>query len=162
MVALFMLSLPGLALTIVMFTTRNMMLGFPSAIFWGIFGGYAYMQSAEAWDWQYILFFASMGMVIFSLFAAFALRRKDLAGPDGDKGKFFDEVVAGRRKKKAKTGQIVEKRDWGDIDSLGMYDLGEADKKRLPGENPKAVEARERVQDRAKKRKTKVRWGEFG
>ena len=161
MVTLFMLSLPGLILTVVMFFTRNMMLGFPSAIFWGIFGGYAYMQSAETWDWQYILFFASMGMVIFSLFAAFALRRGDLTGPDGDKGKFFDEVVAKRGKKKAKTGTVMVKQEWGDIDSLGMYDLGEDNKKQLPEESLTATRARERMQSRAEKRKVKVSWGEF-
>jgi len=161
MVTLFMLSLPGLALTVVMFVTRNMMLGFPSAIFWGIFGGYSYMQSAETWDWQYILFFASMGMVIFSLFAAFALRRSDLAGPDADKGKFFDEVVAGRGKKKAKTGTIMVKQEWGDIDSLGMHDLGEESSKQLPRESLTATKARGRMQDRARRRKAKVSWGEF-
>jgi len=161
MVGLFLLCLPALGLTIAMFTTRNMMLGFPSAIFWGIFGGYAYLQSATTWDWQYILFFASMGMVIFSMFAAFALRKKDLAEPDADRGKFIDEN--GKQsviRPKPENVHLMEKRDWGDIDSLGMYSLSDKDTE-TPDEARTAKQTRERVHERAKKRKAKIAWGEF-
>ena len=65
-----------LALTCTMFATRQMMLGFPSGMFWAILGGYAYTQSLVLWDIYYIVFFASMGMLIFTIFAAFALREK--------------------------------------------------------------------------------------
>lgn len=85
------LMLLPLGLTIAMFVTKNVMLGFPSAIFWGVLGGYSYLQSTTTWDWQYILFFASMGMAIFSILAAYTLRKKDLSGPDADKGAFIDE-----------------------------------------------------------------------
>ena len=167
MVTLFMLCLPPLGLTVAMFATRNMMLGFPCAIFWGIFGGYSYLQSTETWDWQYILFFASMGMVIFSLSTMYALRKKDLAGPDADKGKFIDEGGTARRKPieakpVPKKGVLLEKVEWGDIDHLGMYDLAD----RRPDdvavvEKPPASSPRERIQARAKRRKAEIAWGEF-
>ena len=144
-----------------MFVTRNMMLGFPCAIFWGIFGGYAYMQSATTWDWQYILFFASMGMVIFSLFAAFALRRKDLAGPDADKGAFIDETnKQSVIRPKPENVHVMARGDWGDIDRLGMYALNDRDTE-TPDETMTAKRVRERVHERAKRRKAKISWGEF-
>ena len=80
-----------LGLTAAMFITKNSMLGFPCGIFWGVLGGYSYLQSSTTWDWQYLLFFAAIGMVIFSILAAYTLRNRDLAGPDADKGKFIDE-----------------------------------------------------------------------
>ena len=86
------LALMAIALTIAMFATRNLMLGFPSAIFWGILGGHSYLESAAEWDIYYLIFFASMGMAIFSMYAAYTLREQDLAEPDADKGKYFDEV----------------------------------------------------------------------
>lgn len=158
MVTLLLLCLPPLILTIAMFITRNMMLGFPSAIFWGILGGYAYTQSSSAWDWQYILFFASMGMVIFSMFAAFALRKRDLAGPDADKGKFLDETRV--IKPKAKNVHLEEKKHWGDIDRLDMYAMDD-EPKSLPAKNQTAKRAEDRIRKRAEKRKAKVAWGEF-
>ena len=81
----------ALGLTATMFTTKSSMLGFPSGIFWSVLGGYSYLQSSTTWDWQYLLFFASIGMVIFSILAAYTLRSKDLAGPDADQGQFADE-----------------------------------------------------------------------
>lgn len=85
------LAILAAGLTITMFMTRNSLLGFPAGIFWGILSGFAYTQSSSTWDWQYILFFGAMGMVIFSIFAAYTLRKRDLAGPDADSGKFIDE-----------------------------------------------------------------------
>lgn len=83
-VALIVLGILAVGLTVTMFATRNMLLGFPAGIFWAIHGGFAYQQSTQTWDWQYLLFFASIGMTIFSIYAAFALRKSDLAGPDTD------------------------------------------------------------------------------
>ena len=160
-VGLFLLCLPALGMTVAMFATRNMMLGFPCAIFWGIFGGYAYLQSATTWDWQYILFFASMGMVIFSLFAAFALRKKDLEGPDADRSKFIDETdKQSVIRPKPENVHVMVKQDWGDIDHLDMYSLHDKDTK-TPDEARTAKQVRERVHERAKKRKAKIAWGEF-
>ena len=88
---LLILGLLALGLTVAMFATRNSMLGFPSGIFWAVLGGYSYQRSLATWDWQYLLFFAAMGMVIFSILAAFALRKKDLDEPAEDEGAYIDE-----------------------------------------------------------------------
>jgi len=87
---LFALTFLAVGLTATMFATRQTMLGFPSGLFWAVLGGYIYTQSSTPWgDWQYFLFFASMGMLIFSIFAAFALRTKKGDMEEGDT--FIDE-----------------------------------------------------------------------
>lgn len=86
------LTLIAVALTVAMFATRNLMLGFPSTIFWAILGGHCYQESTVNWDIYYLIFFASMGMAIFSMYAMYGLREQDLSEPDADKGKYFDEV----------------------------------------------------------------------
>jgi hypothetical protein len=65
-------------LTSIMFVTKNMLLGFPSLIFWAIAGADALTMSSATWDMYYILFFACMGMAIFSAFAMYTLRLKDI------------------------------------------------------------------------------------
>jgi len=79
----------ALVLTFTMFHTRNMVLGFPCGIFWALTGGAAYDISASTWDLYYDLFFAAMGMCIFTIYAAYTLRRSDLGPPD--EPRFFDE-----------------------------------------------------------------------
>ena len=75
----------AVALTWAMFSSRNMMLGFPCAMFWAIMGGYCYTQSTATWDIWYFLFFASaFGMTIFTMLAAFALRTKKEEVAEGD------------------------------------------------------------------------------
>lgn len=76
-------------LTWAMFSSKSSMLGFPSAIFWAITGGWSYQQSAAVWDIYYLTFFASFGMTIFSMFAAYALRTKKEEAEEGDL--YFDE-----------------------------------------------------------------------
>ena len=84
------LVLLALGLTVAMFVTRQMMLGFPSALFWAIVGGYAYTESSIPWgDWQYFLFFASLGMTVFTALAAYGLRTKKEELAEGDE--FIDE-----------------------------------------------------------------------
>jgi len=93
----------ALGLTVVMFATREMMLGFPCVIFWAVLGGYAYTESTTAWgDWQYFLFFASMGMAIFCALAMYGLREKrdtiaDEEMERGDGG-YIDEEYWGEEK----------------------------------------------------------------
>ena len=73
-----------------MFMSKSSMLGFPSGLFWAVLGGYSYTQSTVPWgDWHYFLFFASFGMAIFSMFAAYALRTKKEDAREGDL--YFDE-----------------------------------------------------------------------
>ena len=91
------LSLIALGLTMAMFHTRNMLLGFPCVIFWAVLGGYAYTESTVAWgDWQYYLFFAcAFGMTIFCALSMYALREKRDTIADEEmgkgEGKFIDE-----------------------------------------------------------------------
>lgn len=83
------LALLAIALTVAMFFTRQAMLGFPCGIFWAILGGFSYIQSTATWDILYMVFFASFGMAIFTIFAAFALRTKKEELREGDS--FIDE-----------------------------------------------------------------------
>lgn len=83
------LAIAAIALTIAMFMSRSAMLGFPCAIFWAVLGGFSYTQSAATWDIPYFLFFASFGMAIFSMLAAFGLRTKKEEAEEGDL--YFDE-----------------------------------------------------------------------
>lgn len=88
---LFALTIIALGLTVTMFASRQMLLGFPSLIFWAILSGHSYNESIITWDVYYFIFFASMGMAIFCAVAMYALRTRDLSGPDADEGTFFDE-----------------------------------------------------------------------
>ncbi len=90
----------AIALTVAMFATRNAMLGFPSAIFWALVGGYAYTQSVVPWGDIYFYFaFASLlGMVTFTALGAYGLReRRDTIAEvemddDGEEeGAYIDE-----------------------------------------------------------------------
>ena len=135
------LTIIAVSLTVAMFATRNLMLGFPSAIFWAILGGHCYQESAATWDIYYLIFFASMGMAIFCMYSMYALRPSDLSEPDADKGKYFDEV---------------EEPDLrGNIDkSEGKY----ADEQRGAffdeTKSPKPSDRIKRLRDRATKRRT--------
>lgn len=81
---LFVLVIMPIFLTFAMFGTKQMMLGFPCVIFWGILGGYCYNQSAAIWDIYYFVFFASFGMAIFSSVAMYALRTRKEEARIGD------------------------------------------------------------------------------
>ena len=87
--------LAGIAtvLTFCMFHTRERMLGFPSAIFWWLAGGWIYTLSTAAWDIHFLIAFSMIFIGVFAAYAAFALKKKDLEEPDAgeDDGKFIDE-----------------------------------------------------------------------
>jgi hypothetical protein len=69
------LGLFAVLLTCTMFATKNAMLGFPSAIFWALFGGQAYTLSTATWDIYFdIAFAAFLGMTVFTMFGAWGLR----------------------------------------------------------------------------------------
>ena len=76
-------------ITCTMFYTKSSMLGFPSGIFWALLGGHSYTLSTATWDIEYMIFFASMGMLIFCIFAAYALKTKKEEAIEGDL--YFDE-----------------------------------------------------------------------
>lgn len=97
LIALVMLAV---GLTVAMFATRQVMLGFPSLIMWAVLGAYAYTLSTTAWgDWQFYLFFASaFGMTIFCAMAMYGLReRRDTLGEEGmEKGE--DKLIGDEEK----------------------------------------------------------------
>ena len=129
MITTILICVPGMVMTALMFLKSNYMLGFPSAIFWGIAGGYAYQHSTATWDMQYFIFFGAMAMVLLSLLAMPALRRRDTAGPNADKGAFLDEKGSQRRSSSGVNIQYAD--DYGetgeedpfDIDKLPMHGL---------------------------------------
>jgi len=81
----------AVTLTIAMVAARNMLLGYPSAMMWAVFGGGCYLRYLTMWDIYYLTFFASLGMTIFCMLAMYALRKSDLADTDVDKERYFDE-----------------------------------------------------------------------
>ena len=168
---MFALGVLPLGLTIAMFASKNSMLGFPCGIFWGILGGYAYSESIATWDTHYFLFFASMGMVIFTIFAAFALRKRDLDEPAEDEGGYIDESPRSPRSPTRVIRATLFSADgspcgspnssrgrsrdgsWGDIDRLGMHDLTD---NATSNERSKALReraAQRRLRDAARKGK---------
>lgn len=89
-------------LTLAMFLSKSMMLGFPCLIFWAIAGSQGYLCSTVMWDIYYLIFFGCMGMTIFSGFAMYGLReRRDTIGDksmeSGD-GNFIDETSSSNTK----------------------------------------------------------------
>jgi len=131
------------SLTVAMFATRQMLLGFPSLMFWAILGGYCYTQSVYDWDIYYITFFAAEGMAVFCTVAMFALRRRDIEPKPQD----WDEpgLEAGRGEIETGIEEPTFKDETGDT----------------PSSRQRAV------RDRANQRRTsgvrgKTDWKEFG
>ncbi len=92
---IFILAGIAVALTYAMFAYKESMLGFPSGIFWALLGGHAYTLSTALWDMEYFVFIASLvGMFPFCIYAAFAVRKRDLSPIEedwDDSGKYIDE-----------------------------------------------------------------------
>jgi hypothetical protein len=148
---LILLVVISVALTVAMFATKQMMLGFPCLIFWALAGGYCYQHSTAIWDMYYLSFFASMGMAIFTAYAAFALRRRDLEPAEKDwedSGKFIDE---GKGKKSTGTELDLYR---GESNSDSYIDEPSAPSRRTQ-------ELHERAALRRTGGRSKVRWGEF-
>ena len=109
------LILVAIALTVTMFATKRAELGFPCAIFWAITGGQAYVLSVNAWvDLEYYLFFASFGMVIFTMLIAFGLREKRDTIADvemeGGEGNYIDERGKGEESLEVEPGKKERRR----------------------------------------------------
>ena len=79
----------ALGLTMLLFVTREGMLGFVAGMAWFIFGGYCYTESAATWDMAYFYFFFSMFIGVFCIFAAFVLKTKKQEIEEGEE--FIDE-----------------------------------------------------------------------
>lgn len=98
-----LLGFMAVSLTMALFITRESMLGFPCGIFWAILAGFAYNESAATWDLHYFIFFGAIGMCIFTIYAAFAIRRSDLKAPDADEEPYYDEMKRDNMGKELKT-----------------------------------------------------------
>lgn len=110
-----LLGLVALGLTGFMFHTRNAMLGFPSAVFWALFGGFAYTLSAATWDIHFMIAFASLlGMVTFTALGAYGLRerRDTIADEEMERGEggYIDESK--------KSSQEKREKDWYEDDGI--------------------------------------------
>ncbi len=97
----------AVVMTCAMAVSKQAMLGFPSAMFWMLFGGQAYILSEATWDIYFLVAIASLlGMTFFSMFGAYALRTKKEEAREGDQYfdeggdkdvKFIDEPISNRR-----------------------------------------------------------------
>jgi len=129
------------AVTVVMFMARQIMLGFPAAMFWAIFGGYCYTQSTATWDMYYLLFFASsFGMTIFCILAMFGLRHRDI------QEKTADETAVYIDEEEKKSGETIEVK--GEVEDENGFTL-----KVTPSERAR------KLHERAQKRRTGVTEG---
>lgn len=144
-----LLGLLPLILTFLMFHTRNMVLGFPSGIFWAILGSRFYQLSDTTWDLNYDLFFACFGMCIFSIYAAFGLRKRDLNPKESDwldSESFLDERRERRKTEKLATefyGDDME--EWEDYHSEERIDKPSG---RSQGVRQRAADRRSGVKSR--------------
>lgn len=147
------LGLVATYLTMIMFRMRERMLGFPCGIFWAIFAGDCYILSTKDWtDILYLTFFGSIGMFIFVVFAAFALKQRDLEPKKSDwedVARFADE----------------EKDDGLPKESNAYADGSKADTSNDDFSAPRPNQRTRELHDRADKRRsgimTKIKWGEF-
>lgn len=136
-----------------MVRAREPMLGFPAGISWWILGAFAYGQSSTPWgDWQYYLFFASMFFGVFSIYAAYALRKKDLDSRKQDfldYGPYVDEQSPRRRGGNGHEG----------TDDLGA-DIAFDSEEETVGRRSREI--RERASRRRSSGiKQSLKWGEF-
>lgn len=83
-----MLAFMAVALTCTMFMSRQMMLGFASALMWALVGAQAYTLSTVPWGdlYFYIAFSSFFGMTIFCSLAAYGLREREDAVDEEDDG----------------------------------------------------------------------------
>ncbi len=136
----------AIGLTVTMFVTKQAMLGFACAIFWFIFGAYCYTLSATPWgDIYYYLFFASsVGMTIFTAFAAFGLREKrDALGDEGDEGGMSENENNNKTSDLPKDNE----NDSGTGQTSNNEEL-------FYGERPRPSVRTQKLRDRAKARRT--------
>ncbi len=149
----------AVVLTWSMFSTRQMMLGFPCAMFWAILGGFALTQSVVDWDLFYLVFFASMGMTIFSVIAMYGLRTKKQEIQDGDA--FLDEQ--GKDDRYTDEGRNPE----GQADpSLRIAEAGDSMRFSASEPSGRAPKRSKEIRNRADRRRTrgvlrKIDYGEF-
>lgn len=108
----------AVSLTHTMFTKREMMLGFPSAMFWALTGGQGFIISTVVWDiYHFIGISCALGMTIFSVIAMYGLREKhdtiaeqSIEKGDGEYVDEEDENVTPRQKRVQERAKIRRER----------------------------------------------------
>ena len=95
MMLLSILAFIAVSLTVVMFATKQAMLGFACVIFWALVGAQAYTLATTDWTdiYFYVAFASLLGMTTFCAFGAFGLREK--------RDSFADEDIDGETTEKA-------------------------------------------------------------
>jgi len=158
---LYLLAFIAVALTVVMFLSRNSMLGWPSGGFWFLLAAYNYQVAVvrNVTDIHYSLFWLSSAMLLFCVIGAYGLREKDdrKVGMDEEEEEYVDEAPRGTYVTDD-TPRRGERAD-DDMDD-GFEDRGQ--------DRPKT--RRQALYERARMRKlraanlgstSKMKWGEF-
>lgn len=146
----------AVSLTCAMFATRNSILGFPSAIFWAIAGGQAYITSASTWDIYFLIAFACLlGMVTFTVLGAYGLREKrDSLGDEAmgkSEGPYLDENSRRGRKPGSQKNEPEQDIDTPDEDEFEA----------AAHPSPAQQRLHNRINQRKGDRATRLRNGEF-
>ena len=133
-------------------------------IVWGFVAWYAYQHAAvhDFSDMQHMMTFVAPFIGICVVLLTYGQRKKDLAGPDADKGAYIDED--GTIHPRTQVLEVPRRRvDWGDIDRLPMDATEDRDYESSYSEAVHSgitTEAEAR-RERARKRKAKIAWGDF-
>jgi len=150
---LLLVLLAGIAvfLTRTMFQARQPMLGFPCGIFWVLTGAQAFTLSTVPWGdiYYYVFFSSSIGMTIFTMFAAFGLREK--------RDTYADEEMEQGDRKYADKGSKQDTGESSKSVSVGSDTDTEKDDKD-DGPSQRVLELRKRA---AERRSRKPKRGEF-
>ena len=141
-------------ITFVMFLTKERLLGFPCAIFWALASGQAYVTSAATWDIYYLVFFGTIGMAIFSMYAMYALNKNVVEEWD-DKEKYADEDKKNENVTSA-YGKMVQDNDFTETGD-GFETKAEANP-RVSALRGRAKERRSRLLSGKKKNRKLIRW----
>jgi hypothetical protein len=142
---LYLFGFLAVMLTCAMFLSKQSMLGFPAAIFWALLGGQAYSMHVTTWDIYFLLAFASLlGMVTFSIYAAYGLREK----PD-----YYDQEADVPENGRPEKPTDTETDEPEDKTSDGFY--GESEP------NKRTTALRERAAERRTGKRRKPSWGAF-
>jgi len=91
-----LLGIIATALTVAMFSNKQAVMGFACGIFWALTGAQSYTLSTVTWDIYFLFAFSCLlGMLVLTIFGAYALREKRDAIGDQEmergEGKYIDE-----------------------------------------------------------------------
>jgi len=95
-------------LTVAMIAYKNILIGIPAILFWGLAGYIAYKSSLEQFDTSYLLFIVCMVMAIFTALIAYTFRDKKIVEAKDTKSK--NKIANGKKEvKEIKQVKLPEK-----------------------------------------------------